>query len=160
MLDTGDTRPARLLRKAEAAAVLGITKTALQKRIDRGTATAQKVDGQWFVSLPADMPETGKVYPEHTPAGEPVYSNVQGEMSRLQQEIDDLKKDRDAWREMALSNAAALRTLALPSPAVASDQAETNTANAVAPGNTAVQSEIKPEESTPRRRWWIFGKRG
>lgn len=121
MSETVYTRPiqdecseGQWMPKAHAARVYGITKGAMQKRIDRGTVKSQKINEQWYVYIPAELSNVDQVYPIHPPASIPVRQSVHTDIERLQLELDELKKDRDAWREMALSNSVALRTLALP----------------------------------------------
>ena len=47
------------MKIAEAAEVLSITRDAVRKRIHRGTLEAEKVDGEWLVTLPDSGQDAG-----------------------------------------------------------------------------------------------------
>jgi excisionase family DNA binding protein len=59
------------LTVAEAAVHLGITPTAVRRRIQRGTLRAWKADGTWHVDVPSDTPP---VSPVNAPRDRPVHA--------------------------------------------------------------------------------------
>lgn len=115
----GDTRthvdtPPTGLTLADAARLLGITKQALRKRIERGNVTANLIEGRWYVYLDES--------PTKPPTLPRLVGGDTGEVERLRREVEELRADRDAWRAVALSQAEALRALPAPEPAPAAEE--------------------------------------
>jgi excisionase family DNA binding protein len=149
---------------AEAAERLEISKEAVRKRISRGSLRADKdADGTVRVYVPVSP----------TPSGTASWSFDRDELvAELRARIEDLRTDRDAWRDQArrsdyMASTAIDRTRELegrlreieagPEPASASGATEA-TAN---PGPTDAPTEATdgPQTDAQRRPWWrrVFG---
>jgi hypothetical protein len=112
------------LTVAQAAAALGITEGAVRSRIKRGTLPTVKEGGTVYVLLgdgtsqANQSPNTG------------VRSDQSALIEALRDQIEDLRRERDEWREQAritdrLLSAAIERIPAIEVPQEASDAAET-----------------------------------
>jgi excisionase family DNA binding protein len=136
---------------AEASERLQISKEAIRKRISRGSLRADK-----------DQDGTIRVYVPPSPTGD------RGELvDLLRAQLEDLRTDRDAWRDQArrsdyLASTAMDRTRELegrlreieagPEPASASEAAEAD----LNPSPT--EATVSPQ-TPPQRPWWrrFFG---
>jgi hypothetical protein len=112
------------LTVAQAAEVLGITEGAVRNRIKRGTLPNKKEGGTVFVLLGGGTSQANQ-----TPN-----AGVLGDQSELIQalrdQVEDLRQERDEWREQAritdrLLSAAMERIPAIEAPQEASEDAET-----------------------------------
>jgi hypothetical protein len=85
----------RRVSVAEASEILGVTVEAVRGRIKRGTIGHEREGDRVFVVLDADQPPTGRDqgYDQSTDRTELVET--------LRERIEDLRSDRDAWREQA-----------------------------------------------------------
>ena len=132
---------------AEAAERLGITKEAVRKRVSRGTLRSDK-----------DQDGTVRVYVPQS--GTPAATFDRDELiAELRARIEDLRTDRDAWRDQArrsdyMASAALdrtrelenrLRELEAPAPSEARE-------SDVSPGPTGELGELREELDTERTR--------
>jgi hypothetical protein len=133
---------------AEAAELLGISKGAVRQRVRRG-------------SLRSEKGEDGRVYVYVDPSVDDVHRHERDELvEALRDQVEDLRRERDEWREQArMTNrllSAALERIPpqLEAPQEASEAAET------------VGEEAEPRPSTGgaqegvQRPWWrrVFGR--
>jgi hypothetical protein len=88
----------------EAAHTLGITPTALRKRIRRGSLEAHKVGGVWRVLLPTGTPagepatdpaDTPATYPTAQDAGTPLLDALRDEVADLRRRLDHAEEERE-----------------------------------------------------------------
>jgi hypothetical protein len=96
-----------------AAKAVGKTKSTITKAIASGKLSAVKNDsGAWEIEVselhrvyPPTLPETGEIERYDTPKETARNSNEIAALERLlkasQEQIDDLKADRDEWRKQA-----------------------------------------------------------
>ena len=144
---------------AEAAELLEITKEAVRKRISRGSLRADKdPDGTVRVYIPVSP----------TPSGTASGSFDRDELvAELRARIEDLRTDRDAWRDQArrsdyLASTAMDRTRELegrlheieagPDTASASGAAEADASPG--PADTPTEASGDPQTVPQRRPWW------
>ncbi len=80
----------------EAAARLGITVESLRKRAQRGTITAYKVDGEWFIALPAEQDKGQDAVPDNGQGGDIATSALVEQLGFMQRELErrDLEIER------------------------------------------------------------------
>ena len=79
---------------AEAARRLGLPVTAARKRVSRGTLPAVKVDGQWYVDLPAAAPNgVPGVQADGLPTGTPVEATQAAEIAFLRSELEARRRE-------------------------------------------------------------------
>ena len=121
---TGEPRANQRLTVAQAATALGITEGAVRSRIKRGTLRTDKESGTVFVLLGDGTSQ----------ANQPPNTDVPGDQSTLiealRDQIEDLRQERDDWREQAritdrLLSAAMERIPAIEAPQEASEDGET-----------------------------------
>jgi septal ring factor EnvC (AmiA/AmiB activator) len=121
---TGEPRANQRLTVAQAATALGITEGAVRSRIKRGTLRTDKESGTVFVLLGDGTSQ----------ANQPPNTDVPGDQSALiealRDQIEDLRQERDEWREQAritdrLLSAAMERIPAIEAPQEPSEDAET-----------------------------------
>ncbi len=151
---------------AEAAELLEITKEAVRKRISRGSLRSDKdLDGTVRVYVPMSPTSSG------TASGSFDRDEL---VAELRARIEDLRTDRDAWRDQArrsdyMASTALDRTRELegrlreieagPEPASPSEATESDER----PGPTDTPTEASGDPKTgaqPRQRsWWrrVFG---
>ena len=112
------------LTVAQAADRLGISEGAVRSRIKRGTLRTRKEGGSVFVLLGDGTPQ----------ANQPTNTGVPGDQSALiealRDQIEDLRRERDEWREQSritdrLLSGAMERIPAIEAPQEATDAAET-----------------------------------
>jgi len=159
-----DTIQDERMTVAEAAELLEITKEAVRKRISRGSIRSDKdQDGTVLVYVPVSPTESG------TASGSFDRDEL---VAELRARIEDLRTDRDAWRDQArrsdyLASTAMDRTRELegrlreieagPDTASSSDATEAD----VSPGPTRTPTEAGGGQETPaqHRPWWrrVFG---
>lgn len=150
---------------AEAAERLGITKEAVRKRISRGTLRSDKdPDGTVRVYVPESATESG------TASGGFAFDRDEL-IAELRARIEDLRTDRDAWRDQArrsdyMASAALertreledrLRELEAPSESEATEAAETGGEQQ---GRGVPHPDTpRAQEGVQRRPWWrrMFG---
>jgi excisionase family DNA binding protein len=143
---------------SEAAELLEITKEAVRKRISRGSLRSDKdPDGTVRVYVPVSPTASG------TASGSFDRDEL---VAELRARIEDLRTDRDAWRDQArrsdyLASTAMDRTRELegrlreieagPEPANASEAAEAT----ASPGPTDTPTDAAGDAQTvPQRPWW------
>jgi excisionase family DNA binding protein len=149
---------------AEAAELLEITKEAVRKRISRGSLRSDKdPDGTVWVYVPVSPTASG------TASGSFDRDEL---VAELRARIEDLRTDRDAWRDQArrsdyLASTAMDRTRELegrlreleagPPPAGPEEPRESD----VSPGPTRTPYDAGDGQQTSaqRRPWWrrMFG---
>ena len=151
---------------AEAAERLGITKEAVRKRLSRGSLRSDK-----------DPDNTVRVYVPMSPttSGTASGSFDRDELiAELRARIEDLRTDRDAWRDQArrsdyLASTAMdrtrelegrLRELEAPASEATSEARESSETVEEEPERAAPRSDtVGTQEDTERRPWWrrVFG---
>ena len=129
---------------AEAARCLGIPVTAARKRVARGTLPAVKVDGQWYVDLPASTAHgVPGGLPDGHPTGTPLSSPSLGLAAAQAAEIAFLRAELEARRR----EVERLHTLLAQAQArVLPAATEVTTPASIAP-----QAAV---ETPQRLRWW------
>jgi len=133
---TPDNQPAdrpAYMDSAEAAQALGISLDALRKRIARGTITATKEAGHWYVQGPADQPVADRPTTGH--------------------QLDAGPQDQVDGKELAIA-AMEARILSLESQLLSKDEQLGVAANQIGElhrllAQTALQA-------APARPWWRF----
>src|SRR5215203_4671398 len=113
------------LTVAQAAAALGITEGAVRSRIKRGTLRTRKEGGTVFVLLGGGTSQANQAPNAGVPGDQSAL------VEALRDQIDDLRRERDEWREQAritdrLLSAAMERIPAIEAPQEASEAAETS----------------------------------
>jgi hypothetical protein len=83
------------LTVAQAAAALGITEGAVRSRIKRGTLPTSKEGGNVFVLLGGSTSQANQT----ANTGVPVDQSAL--IEALRDQIEDLRRERDEWREQA-----------------------------------------------------------
>jgi len=170
---TGRDRPTtgRRFTVSEAAGELGISVEAVRGRIKRGTIGHERDGERVYVILDADRPATGPDQGDDQTTDRPAGSLVE----LLRAQVEDLRNDRDAWREQArrsdyLHGLSVERTRELegrlpefeagPDPAETSEVRESR--ESTGPTRTPTDTSGAPETRTeqPQRSWWrrIFGE--
>src|SRR5918994_4381029 len=138
------------LTVAQAATRLGITEGAVRSRIKRGTLRTKKEGGTVFVLLGGGSPPTY----HQTNAGVP---GGQSELiDALRDQIEDLRRERDEWREQAritdrLLSAAMERIPAIEAPQEPPEDAETVEE---APDSAEHRPATGGAQEGARRPWW------
>lgn len=142
------------LSVAEAADRLGISRVALRKRLRRGTLQAYKVDGEWRVVLPGDVPELAERDqpqdgPQVVPAGSAAGPDARDSL------IAHLEGEVRFLRELTEHQAGMLADLSRRVPELPAGRAESTPAGAVDDTPDPVERQT-PEKPTARRkrRWW------
>jgi len=151
---------------AEAAERLGITKEAVRKRLSRGSLRSDK-----------DPDGTVRVYVQMFPTASGTASGSFDRdelIAELRARIEDLRTDRDAWRDQArrsdyLASTAMdrtrelegrLRELEAPASEATSEARESSETVEEEPERAAPRSDtVGTQEDTERRPWWrrVFG---
>lgn len=96
-----------MLSMGEAARQTGVSKATIHRAIKTGKLSAEKKDDGSYAISPAELfrafqpvkpPATVSVKRDETPAAPPETAR---EIAMLQERIEELKQDRDAWRQQA-----------------------------------------------------------
>jgi hypothetical protein len=87
--------PGRRVSVSEAAAVMGISVEAVRGRIKRGTIGHERDGDRVYVILDADQAATGRDQGDDQATDRPQLVEL------LRAQVEDLRADRDAWREQA-----------------------------------------------------------
>ena len=143
------------LTVAQAAATLGITEGAVRSRIKRGTLPTTKEGGTVFVLLGGGASQANQ--PPNVGAPGDQYALIEA----LRDQIENLRRERDEWREQAritdrLLSAAMERIPAIEAPREASESADTVEE---APDRAEHQPATGEAQEPVRRPWWrrVFG---
>ena len=104
MIDSG-TEPV-WLSVAEASRALGITETAVRKRIQVGALPTREHRGRKEVHVSVESSETQGSQPaaltqSHYALGLEA-ARLAGEFAELRARLEDLQRDRDRWHQLAL----------------------------------------------------------
>jgi hypothetical protein len=140
------------LTVAQAAVRLGITEGAVRSRIKRGTLPTSKEGGNVFVLL-GDSTSQANQSPN---AGVPT---AQSELvEALRDQIQDLRRERDEWREQArvvdrLLSAAMERIPQLEAPSEPRESPETVEEE---PERAEPRSDAPSAQEGVQRPWWRF----
>jgi excisionase family DNA binding protein len=161
--DGQDTGRGEQLTVAEAAERLAITKEAVRKRISRGTLRSER-----------DADGTVRVYIPKSTTASPTASGVFDRdelIAELRARIEDLRTDRDAWRDQArrsdyMASAALERTRELEDrlrelEAPRDERGSSESASEPVPDAGTPETAPEREAPTEPRPWWrrIFGGR-
>ena len=93
----GRTRADTRMTLRQAAAVLGVSESAIRKRVERGTLRSDKgPGGRRYVYLDAGADAMADKGADTSAMGE-----RDALISELRARIEDLRTDRDAWRDQA-----------------------------------------------------------
>lgn len=149
---------------AEAAERLGVSQDTIRRRLKKGELAGEKEPTPqgfvWRIELPGEADEPQAV---SEPASPPRSEADERELQLLRERLEELKGERDSWREQAQRAGDAERELrillrqaqelALPAGATRQD----------APGAMEGASQVSqhpPERQSPRGFWdWLRGKR-
>jgi len=159
--------PGRRVTVSEAAAVMGISVEAVRGRIKRGTIGHERDGDRVYVILDADQTATGRDQGDDPATDRPELVEL------LRAQVEDLRADRDAWREQArrsdyLLGSSMERTRELesrlreieagPTPAGPEEPQESDVSPG--PGPTPTAADAGPETAAHRRPWWrrVFGQ--
>ena len=145
----------------EAADELGVSVEAIRKRVQRGSIRSDKdPDGRRYVYLDAGR-DPSEAF------GAPVEL-----VDVLRAQVEDLRADRDAWRDQArrsdyLLGSSMERTRELESrlreldagPPLAGSEEPRESDVSPGPGPTPTDADAGPETAAQRRPWWrrVFG---
>ena len=138
------------LTVAQAAEVLGITEGAVRSRIKRGTLRTMKEGGTVYVRLGGGTSQANQT----TDTG--VLGDQSPLIEALRDQIEDLRRERDEWREQAritdrLLSAAMERIPAIEAPDEASESTETA---AEAADSAEPHPATGGAQEGARRPWW------
>jgi hypothetical protein len=138
------------LTVAQAAAALGITEGAVRSRIKRGTLPTVKESGTVYVLLGDGTSQANQ------PPNTGVPSDQSALIEALRDQIEDIRRERDEWREQAritdrLLSAALERIPAIEAPQEASEVAETVEEE---PERAEPHSATGEAQEGVRRTWW------
>lgn len=104
------------LSVAEASRALGISETAVRKRIRMGTLPARDHRGRKEVHIPVGEIDTdGSRLVASTKVGQErglEAARLAGELSELRARLADLERDRDRWHQLAMEIRDEARALA------------------------------------------------
>lgn len=142
----------------DAAERLGVSPDTIRRRMKKGELVGEKEPTpqgyEWRIILPTEESDTGE--PQLDEAPEPPRSEAI-ELELLRERIDELKEERDAWKEQAQRSGDAERELrillrqaqelALPAKATPQD----------APGATEEPVQVSGDShkaTSPARRLW------
>jgi hypothetical protein len=87
--------PGRRVSVSEAAGIMGISVEAVRGRIKRGTIGHERDGGRVYVVLDTDRPSTGRDQGDDHTTDRPELVEL------LRDQVEDLRTDRDAWRDQA-----------------------------------------------------------
>jgi hypothetical protein len=144
------------LTVAQAAIRLGITEGAVRSRIKRGTLRTDKEGGTVFVLLGGGTSQANQSPNTGAPGDQSAL------IEALRDQIEDLRQERDEWREQAritdrLLSSAMERIPAIEAPDEASESAETVEE---ASDSAGPRSATGGAQEGARRPWWrrVFGR--
>jgi len=154
---------------AQAAERLGISKTAMRRRVERRTVDAIKGDdGQWLVAVPesaegSPLPTgVAREVPPGMPRGIPAVDALAGQLAYLQERLaardDEIREMRTGYErqinELHVLLQSAQRQLppVVPSTARADEQEPPRQTTPVAPGGAQREPEVFPKQRWP---WWM-----
>lgn len=162
--------PGRRVSVSEAAGIMGISVEAVRGRIKRGTIGHERDGGRVYVVLDTDRPPTGHDQGDDHTTDRPELVEL------LRDQVEDLRTDRDAWRDQArrsdyLLGSSMERTRELESrlreleagPETSLDEASFSEPResdmSSAPTRTPTDAGDGQEADTQRVPWWrrIFG---
>jgi hypothetical protein len=158
--------PGRRVSVSEAAAVMGISVEAVRGRIKRGTIGHERDGDRVYVLLDADQTATGRDQGDDQATDRPELVEL------LRAQVEDLRADRDAWREQArrsdyLLGSSMERTRELESrlreleagPEPAETSEATESPGSPGPTRTPYDAGDGQQTSAQRRPWWrrMFG---
>lgn len=150
---------------AEAAERLGVSLDTVRRRRVKGELASEKEETpqgfRWVILLPKEEPDEQEEAPEPEPTPAQAI-----ELELLRERVDELKEERDAWREQARRSGEAERELRILLQQAQSFALPEKTSPQDAPGATIGPSPISgvmQEESEARGRFarflrWIKGK--
>jgi hypothetical protein len=145
------------LTVAQAAAALGITEGAVRSRIKRGTLPTSKEGGNVFVLLGGSTSQANQT----ANTGVPVDQSAL--IEALRDQIEDLRRERDEWREQArvadrlLSAALERIPPQLEAPQETRESPETVVEE---PERAEPRPDVGGAQEGARRPWWrrVFGE--
>jgi hypothetical protein len=144
------------LTVAQAAERLGITEGAVRSRIKRGTLRTDKESGTVYVLLGGGTSKANQTPNTGVPSDQSALIEV------LRDQIEDLRRERDEWREQAritdrLLSAAMERIPAIEAPQKSTDASETVEEE---PDRAEPRPATAGAQEGARRPWWrrVFGR--
>jgi len=146
------------LSMKQAAERLGVSVDTIRRRLKKGELVSEKEPTpqgyEWRIILPVD--ESDATEPQGEPASSPSLAGVAIEVELLRERIDELKEERDVWREQAQRSGEAERELrillrgaqelALPAKAMPQD----------ASGATEGPSRVSGDSQEQGAVWWLW----
>lgn len=140
--DQAGDRPTtgRRFTVSEAAGVLGISVEAVRGRIKRGTIGHERDGERVYVILDADQAATGRDQGDDQATDRPELVDL------LRDQVEDLRSDRDAWREQARRS-----DYLLGSSMERTRELESRLRELEAPAGEATEARESPESPGPTR---------
>ena len=131
----------------QAAARLGVSESAIRKRVERGTLRSDKgPDGKRYVYL--DLAELGADTVADTVADSSATHERDMLISQMQAEIEYLRDENRRKDEIIMQQAMTMRALTAPQEPSESPESEAS------PGPTPTDAGEGPQKASERRSWW------
>ena len=150
----------------KAAERLGISSDTVRRRMKKGELVGEKIDTpqgfEWRIVLPIDEAESDGDEPQQAA---PATSAI--ELELLRERIDELKEERDAWKEQAQRSGEAERELRillrqaqeLALPERATPQDAPGAREVPSPISGVMHKEHEAQGPVTRLLAWVRGKR-
>jgi hypothetical protein len=151
--------PTRRVTLREAAEILGISKEAVRKRVNRGTLRSEvEVDGRRYVYVDAGGDAGGDEPPTYE--SDALTSEMQDRIAFLERELDRRADEAGELRRIIAALTSRIPEIEAPreAPSKAPETPETVAEMPVGPEPSEAREEA--QEGTQRRSWWrrMFGR--
>ena len=150
----------------EAARRLGVSPDTVRRRMKAGTLEAEKrptpQGGEWWITLPDDVPPAGEPDADAADAraGAVELATLRGQVTMLEARVEELRDERNAWREQAVASREAeaqLRVLVQQAQSLAGAlPAATGEQAYAAPMPTHGQADVADVQPA-KRSWRVLG---
>jgi hypothetical protein len=150
----------------QAAEVMGVTVDAIRKRVSRGTIAHERTeDGRVWVILDIDQDAASKVQDTDQPQSDvtTLISAKDETIATLREQLEDLRQERDEWREQARVTdrllSAALERIP-PQLEAPSEERESPQTLEEEPERVESSSATEGSQEGVQRPWWrrVFGR--
>jgi excisionase family DNA binding protein len=141
----------------EAAHRLGVSESAIRKRIKRGTLQREKTeDGRVLVYMEASAPGTEEV---RTPERDALISEMQKRLAFLERELDVRTEEIRRRDTIIMNMTEAMKALSPPSQEASPDEREPSQTVEEEPERVEPRSSAGEGQESEQRPWWrrIFG---